>query len=46
MAAEDHFDLDDGGVVVLTSAVPDAERRRVEEAARTCLVSAIRVEDQ
>jgi 3-phenylpropionate/trans-cinnamate dioxygenase ferredoxin reductase subunit len=45
-AAEDYFDIDDDGVViVLTADVPESERARVEEAARTCPVSALRVED-
>jgi 3-phenylpropionate/trans-cinnamate dioxygenase ferredoxin reductase subunit len=46
VAADDVFDIDDDGVVVvLRTTVPDAERARVEEAARTCPVSALRVED-
>lgn len=45
VAADDYFDLDDDGVVVvLTTDVPDSERVRVEVAARTCPVSALRVE--
>lgn len=46
MAADDYFDIDDDGLVVLLKTdVPDSERARVEEAARTCPVSALRVED-
>jgi ferredoxin len=45
-AADDYFDIDDDGVVVLLKAgVPDSERARVEEAARSCPVSALRVDD-
>jgi ferredoxin len=45
-AAEDYFDIDDDGVVVLLKTeVPEAERARVEEAARSCPVSALRMED-
>jgi ferredoxin len=45
-AAEDYFDIDDDGKVVLVETdVPESERARVEEAARTCPVSALRVED-
>lgn len=46
MAADDYFDIDDDGLVVLLKTdVPESERVRVEEAARTCPVSALRVED-
>ncbi|WGP05940.1 ferredoxin [Bacillus subtilis] len=46
MAADDYFDIDDDGLVVLLKTdVPESERARVEEAARTCPVSALRVED-
>jgi ferredoxin len=46
VAADDVFDIDDDGVVVvLRTTVPEAERARIEEAARTCPVSALRVED-
>ena len=46
MAAEDYFDIDDDGLVVLLKTdVPESERARVEEAARTCPVSALQVED-
>ena len=44
--ADDHFDIDDDGVVVvLTEAVAESDRARVDEAARSCPVSALRVED-
>lgn len=46
MAADDYFDIDDDGLVVLLKTdVPESERARVEEAARTCPVSALQVED-
>lgn len=47
LAAGDYFDLDDDGVVVVLQAtVADSDRPRVEEAARSCPVSALRVVDQ
>lgn len=46
IAADDYFDIDDDGVVVLLKTdVPESERARVEEAARTCPVSALWLED-
>ena len=46
-AAPDYFDIDDDGVVVLLrTTFPESERTRVEEAARTCPVSALRVESE
>ena len=46
VAADDVFDLDDEGVVVLLrTTVPEADRARVEEAARSCPVSALWLED-
>jgi len=46
VGAEDYFDIDDDGVVVtLKAEVPDADRKRVEEAARSCPVSALMVLD-
>lgn len=46
MAADDVFDIDDDGVVVLLRTVLDeSERARVSEAARSCPVSAVWVED-
>lgn len=47
VAADDYFDIDDDGVVVLLKTeVPESERARVEEAARSCPVSALVVEDK
>ncbi|SDY69094.1 Ferredoxin [Modestobacter sp. DSM 44400] len=44
--ASDVFDIDDDGVVVLLKEkVPESDRARVEEAARSCPVSALSVED-
>lgn len=46
IAAPDYFDLDDDAlVVVLRDDLPDDERKRVEEAARSCPVSALTIED-
>ena len=46
VAAGDYFDIDDDGKVVLLKIdVPESERTRVEEAARSCPVSAPWVED-
>jgi ferredoxin len=46
LAAEDYFDIDDDGVVVvLKSEVPEADRGRVEEAVRSCPVSALLMEE-
>lgn len=46
MAADDTFDIDDDGIVVLLRAdVPEQDRARVEEAARSCPVTALTVED-
>lgn len=43
--AEDVFDIDDDGtVVVLRSEIPEPERARVEAAARSCPVNALTVE--
>jgi 3-phenylpropionate/trans-cinnamate dioxygenase ferredoxin reductase subunit len=45
-AESDYFDIDDDGVVVLLrTEVPDAERSRLEEAVRSCPVSALRIDD-
>jgi len=42
--AMDVFDIDDDGTVVLVKAeIPDADRGRVEEAARSCPVNALSV---
>ena len=47
MAAEDYFDLDDDGkVVLLRKDVPESENSRVDEAARSCPVSALWLEAQ
>lgn len=47
MAAEDYFDLDDDGkVVLLREDVPESENSRVDEAARSCPVSALWLEGQ
>lgn len=44
--AADVFDIDDDGIVVLLkTTIADADRTRVEEAARSCPVSALVVED-
>lgn len=46
VAADDVYDLDDDGVVVLLkSEVDESDRARVEEAARSCPVSALWLED-
>ena len=46
VGASDYFDLDDDGIVVLLQTeVPEADRARVTEAARSCPVSALVVED-
>jgi ferredoxin len=45
VGAEDVFDINDDGVVVLLrTTVSETDRARVEEAARSCPVSALRVE--
>ncbi|MGJ9403919.1 ferredoxin [Arthrobacter sp. KK5.5] len=47
VGATDYFDLDDDGiVVVLRTEVPEADRHRVTEAARSCPVSALAVEEE
>ena len=46
VGADDYFDIDDDGVVVvLTTEVLDSDRGRVEEAVRSCPVSALLVVD-
>ncbi len=46
VGAEDYFDIDDDGkVVLLHLEVPETDRKRVEEAARSCPVSALVVVD-
>ncbi len=45
VAADDAFDIDDEGLVVLLKTdIPESDRARLEEAARTCPVSALTVE--
>lgn len=47
VGAEDVFDIDDDGVVVVLKAeIDEADRSRVEEAARSCPVSALKVLDE
>lgn len=47
VGADDYFDIgDDGVVVLLKTEVPESERGRVEEAARSCPVNALVVEDE
>lgn len=44
--APDVYDIDDDGkVVLLTEEISEADRPRVEEAARSCPVNALRVEN-
>ena len=46
-AAPDTYDIDDDGVVVLLKEqISDEERPRIEEAARSCPVSALMIEDE
>ncbi len=46
VAADDVFDLDDDGVVVLLrTEFPDSDRARMEEAVRVCPVSALAIEE-
>lgn len=46
VGADDYFDVDDDGVVVLLQVdVPESDRGRVEEAVRSCPVSALKVEE-
>ena len=45
-AAPDTYDIDDDGIVVLLrDEISDEERPRIEEAARSCPVSALSIED-
>ena len=47
VAAPDTYDIDDDGVVVLLKEqIPEEERGRIEEAARSCPVSALTVEER
>lgn len=44
VGAEDYFDIDDDGkVVLLKVTVPDGDLKRVTEAARSCPVSALKI---
>jgi ferredoxin len=44
LAADDYFDIDDDGVVVLLrTEIAETDHARVEEAARSCPVSALEV---
>ena len=46
-AAPDAYDIDDDGVVVLLKhEITPEERPRLEEAARSCPVSALTIEDE
>lgn len=46
-SAPDTFDIDDDGVVVLLREhISDEERPRIEEAVRSCPVSALMIEDE
>jgi ferredoxin len=46
MTAENVFDQDDDGIVVLrTEAVPDSEQSRVREAVRLCPSGALRLRE-
>lgn len=46
VGADDVYDIDDDGIVVLLqTAVDEADRVRVEAAARSCPVSALWLED-
>lgn len=43
-AADDYFDIDDDGlVVVLRSDVPEEDLHRVDQAVRSCPVSVLRI---
>ena len=46
VAADDVFDIDDDGVVVLLrTEIAETDRARVQEAARSCPVNALSIED-
>ena len=46
VGADDYFDVDDDGVVVLLRVnVSESDRARVEEAVRSCPVSALKLEE-
>lgn len=45
IAADDYFDIDDDGLVVLLATeVPEADRERVDRAVRSCPAAALRLE--
>lgn len=47
VAADDVYDIDDDGIVVLLrETIDESDRPRVEEAARSCPVSALQVADE
>ncbi|MBD0863042.1 ferredoxin [Gordonia sp. zg691] len=47
VGADDYYDLDDDGLVVLLQAtVEEADRARVEAAAKSCPASALWLEDR
>lgn len=47
VAADDIFDIDDSGLVVLLrTEIPESDRNRVVSAARTCPVNALAVEER
>ncbi|MFF0447504.1 ferredoxin [Streptomyces sp. NPDC004609] len=47
VAAPDTYDIDDDGLVVLLrTSIPEEDRGRVAEAARSCPVSALTIEDR
>ena len=47
LAAEDYFDIDDRGLVMVRKTeVPSVDRTRLEEAARSCPVAALEVVDE
>ncbi|GGR46144.1 3-phenylpropionate/trans-cinnamate dioxygenase ferredoxin reductase subunit [Nocardioides luteus] len=46
VAADDVYDIDDDGIVVLLKEhIEESDRARVEEAARSCPVNALQVVD-
>jgi ferredoxin len=46
VAADDVFDIDDDGVVVLLrSEIPESDRARMQGAVRVCPVSALSIEE-
>jgi ferredoxin len=46
IAAPDTYDLDDDGVVVLLKdSIPEDDLARIQEAARSCPVSALMIEE-